>query len=124
MKAPRLAGTLLVCALFAVASEAQIAVRDWPQFLGPERNGIYRGPALNEKWGEGGPPVLWRKPIGQGFAGPIVAQQRLVLFHRVADREIVQAFDALSGASQWEYSYPTSYRDDFGFDEGPRAVPV
>ena len=54
----------------------------------------------------------------------MVAQGRVVLFHRVSNREIVEAFDARTGAPQWQYGYPTSYRDDFGFDEGPRAVPV
>jgi outer membrane protein assembly factor BamB len=54
----------------------------------------------------------------------VVAQNRLILFHRVDNREVVEALDARTGTKQWEHSYPTSYRDDFGFDEGPRAVPV
>src|SRR4029453_6727374 len=45
-------------------------------------------------------------------------------FHRVSNREVVEAMDAASGKTQWQYAYPTSYRDDFGFDEGPGAVPV
>ncbi len=67
---------------------------------------------------------MWTKPVGQGFSGPVVADGRLILFHRVGDREVVQSLDARTGAEQWSYGYPTSYRDDFGFDEGPRAVPV
>jgi outer membrane protein assembly factor BamB len=100
------------------------AATDWPQFLGPERNGVYSGPALAEKWGANGPRVVWRKQVGQGLSGPVVIQDRVILFHRVSDREVVHAFDARTGMQQWEYSYPTAYRDDFGFDEGPRAVPV
>ena len=111
-------------AVVAVAMGAQGAAYDWPQFLGPERNGVYRGPALAETWGASGPAVVWRKEIGQGLSGPVVAQNRLILFHRVSDQEVVEAFDARTGTSQWRYAYPTSYRDDFGFDEGPRAVPV
>jgi outer membrane protein assembly factor BamB len=42
----------------------------------------------------------------------------------MGNNEIVDALDAKTGASQWRYQYPTTYRDDFGFDEGPRAVPV
>ena len=121
MSSHRRLTTLIVIAL-AVAARA--AADDWPQFLGPERNGIYRGPALAETWGPGGPRVVWRKSIGAGLSGPVVVQGRLILFHRVAGSEVVEAFDARSGASQWRYAYPTSYRDDFGFDEGPRAVPV
>jgi outer membrane protein assembly factor BamB len=97
---------------------------DWPQFLGPDRNGIYRGPELSEKWPVSGPRVLWRKPIGEGLAGPVVALNRLILFHRVDDSEVVESFDARTGTAQWRYAYPTTYKDDFGFDEGPRAVPV
>ena len=115
---------LLWTVLVALAVASQTAAEDWPQFLGPERNGVYRGPALAETWGAGGPRVVWRKSIGAGFSGPVVVQGRLILFHRVSGSEVVEAFDARTGASQWRYSYPTSYRDDFGFDEGPRAVPV
>jgi outer membrane protein assembly factor BamB len=97
---------------------------DWPQFLGPDRNGVYRGPALAESWPAKGPTVAWRKTIGQGFAAPVVVQNRLILFHRQGAQEIVEALDASTGASVWRYQYATTYRDDFGFDEGPRAVPV
>jgi outer membrane protein assembly factor BamB len=97
---------------------------DWPQFLGPDRNGVYRGPALAESWPAKGPTVAWRKTVGQGFAAPVVVQNRLILFHRQGAQEIVDALDASTGASVWRYQYATTYRDDFGFDEGPRAVPV
>lgn len=101
-----------------------VAAADWPQFLGPARDGVYAGLELNEKWPAAGPRVVWRKPVGTGLSGPVVAQNRLILFHRMADREVVESFDALTGAPQWRHAYPTTYRDDFGFDEGPRAVPV
>jgi outer membrane protein assembly factor BamB len=106
------------------AANAILSAADWPQFLGPARNGIYTGPPLAESWPAGGPRVAWRKQIGQGFAGPAVAGTRVILFHRVGKEEVVDALDARTGALQWHYAYPTSYRDDFGFDEGPRAVPV
>ena len=112
---------VLACAVLASAT---VIAADWPQFLGPSRNGIYVGAPLNEKWPSTGPRVLWRKQIGQGLSGPVVAGKRLILFHRVDDREVVESFEALTGAAQWRHAYPTAYRDDFGFDEGPRAVPV
>jgi outer membrane protein assembly factor BamB len=37
---------------------------------------------------------------------------------------VVEAMNAGTGATEWRYDYPTTYRDDFGFDDGPRAVPV
>jgi len=111
-------------AILAMAVLPQTVVSDWPQFLGPDRDGVYHGPALAESWGPGGPRVVWKKAVGAGFSGPVVAQGHVILFHRVADSEVVEALDARTGTSQWSYKYPTSYRDDFGFDEGPRAVPV
>lgn len=106
-----------VAALGAIAS-------DWPQYLGPNRTGEYNGPPLAARWAADGPRKIWEKPVGEGFAGPVVTGSRLILFHRVKNEEIVEALDSRSGASQWRYAYPTSYQDDFGFDEGPRAVPV
>src|SRR5262245_55091780 len=93
-----------------------LAAADWPQYPGPERNGVYRGPALSESWGASGPRVVWRKSVGAGFAGPAVAGGRLILFHRVGKEEVVESLDAATGAPQWRYAYPTAYRDDFGFD--------
>jgi outer membrane protein assembly factor BamB len=111
-------------ALFATLVGTVGLSADWPQFLGPTRNGVYTGSALADSWPAGGPRVVWRKPIGQGFAGPAVAGGRVILFHRVAREEVVEALHAATGVSQWRHAYPTTYRDDFGFDEGPRAVPV
>jgi outer membrane protein assembly factor BamB len=115
---------LLVIASALIATAAAAAAEDWPQFLGPGRNGLYAGPPLAETWGAPGPPVPWRKTIGAGFAGPVIVQGRVILFHRLGSEEIVDAIDARTGTAQWRYAYPTAYRDDFGFDEGPRAVPV
>ena len=97
---------------------------DWPQILGPGRNGIYTGPEIVPSFPRSGPPLIWKRDVGAGFAGPAVSGGRLILFHRVNNRETVEAMDALTGKTAWTLDYPTSYRDDFGFDEGPRAVPV
>jgi outer membrane protein assembly factor BamB len=118
--------TRLSAAVIAIALAAgvQALAVDWPQFLGPERNGTYAGPALAENWGPSGPKVVWRKQVGQAFAGPAVVQNRVLLFHRVGNEEVLEALDTKTGNGIWRYAYPTNYRDDFGFDEGPRAVPV
>jgi outer membrane protein assembly factor BamB len=111
-------------ALGVLLAAVQIGAADWPQFLGPARNGVYDGPPLNSAWPASGPRKLWTKSIGAGLAGPAVAGDRVILFHRLGKEEIVEALDARSGETRWRYAYPTAYRDDFGFDEGPRAVPV
>jgi len=110
--------------LAALGSRPSAVAQDWPQFFGPNRDGVYEGPTLAADWDGDGPPTLWSRRVGSGLSGPVVADGHVVLHHRVADEEVVEAFDALTGESQWRYAYPTTYRDDFGFDEGPRAVPV
>jgi outer membrane protein assembly factor BamB len=112
--------TILILAAGCALAEAE----DWPQFLGPTRNGVYTGNDLAAKWPAAGPAVVWKKEVGQGFSAPVVAQGRLILFHRLADKEVVEALDAATGRPIWSFDYPTHYRDDFGFDEGPRAAPA
>ena len=56
-------------------------------------------------------------------SGPAVAEGRLIVFQRLENEEVIACLDAATGQPKWKYSYPTSYRDDFGFDEGPRATP-
>ena len=107
-----------------VPGSAEEAGKDWPQFLGPGRDGKYRGADLARSWPVAGPPVLWRRPVGDGFAGPAVADSKVILFHRVDDEEVVEALDPRDGRVLWRSAAPTPYRDDFGFDEGPRATPV
>lgn len=101
-----------------------LVAQDWPQFLGPTRNGSYSGVRLADAWPGEGPVRIWQRPIGAGFAGPVVVGERVVLFHREGSREVVEAFAVDTGETLWRYDYPTTYRDDFGFDEGPRSVPV
>src|SRR5258708_39388496 len=97
---------------------------DWPQFLGPSRDGVYAGPAVSSAWAKSGPPLLWKIDVGQGFSAPVVARGRVILFHRRENRAIVESLDALTGKRDWASEYPTLYRDDFGFDEGPRGTPA
>ena len=97
---------------------------DWPQFLGPSRDGTCSNSDLANTWPAGGPPVIWKKEVGQGFSGPVVWHGKLILFHRVGDKEIVECLDAKTGNRAWVADYPTAYQDDFGFDEGPRATPT
>ncbi len=97
---------------------------DWPQFLGKTRDGVYADNDVSANWPVAGPPVVWKREVGAGFAGPAVAEGKLILFHRVADNERVECLDAKTGKVIWTSEYPTTYQDDFGFDEGPRATPA
>ena len=106
------------------AAGISLVAQDWPQFLGPQRDGTYTGPLMADGWPASGPTRVWEREVGAGFAGPVVVGDRLILFHRVGREEVVEALATETGETIWRYDYPTSYRDDFGFDEGPRSVPV
>jgi outer membrane protein assembly factor BamB len=96
---------------------------DWPQFLGPTRNGVYSGGDLADSWPTDGPSVVWKKSVGPGFSSPVVADGKLVLFHLLNDKEAVECLDARTGAPVWDYSYPTAFNDRMGSGSGPRATP-
>lgn len=114
----------MVLVVFCMSPLPGVQSDDWPQFLGPTRDGIYAGKVLSQKWPQSGLKVLWQRTVGQGFANPIVVGKTLILFHRVGDQDVVEALATQDGTELWKFSYPTTYRDDFGFDEGPRASPA
>jgi outer membrane protein assembly factor BamB len=97
--------------------------QDWPQFLGPTRNGTYPGTNLAATWPKDGPSLKWQKEVGQGFSGPIVVSGKLLLFHRAGDKETVECLDANTGNRIWLFDYPTTYRESYVSDTGPRATP-
>src|SRR5262249_42474646 len=72
----------LFCFLLAACCLLPAALRadDWPQWLGPNRDGVWRETGLIEKFPAGGPPIVWRKPVAGGFAGPAVADGRVIVF--------------------------------------------
>ena len=97
---------------------------DWPQFLGPNRNGAIAEDNFSGAWPKDGPRLVWERKVGEGFSGPVVSGGKVILFHRIGDQETVECLDAKSGKVLWKADYPTPYHDDFGFDEGPRATPA
>src|SRR5262245_19295456 len=95
---------LLILGLSLPALMAMSA-SDWPQFLGPTRNGVYEGSDLNEDWPSNGPPLAWQRPVGHGFAGPAVAGGKLILFHRLRNDETVECLEAATGKPIWTFAY-------------------
>jgi outer membrane protein assembly factor BamB len=110
--------------LFCLLMPAVARAADWPQFLGPERDGVSVETGLAKTWPAKGPPRIWRKDVGEGFSGPVVAGARLCIFHRVKDEEVIECLNAADGTGQWRFSYPTSFEDDFRKGNGPRSTPV
>lgn len=111
-------------AILLVAPEL-LPAGDWPQILGPGRNGVAAADEkIADRWPRGGPPTLWQRPVGSGFAGPAVAGQRVILFHRQGDEEIIEALDAATGKTLYRDASPTSFEPQVGEGNGPLCVPT
>ena len=91
----------LIAFLANAAATENAVVADWPRLLGPAHNGTTPETGLLRKLPAGGPRIVWETPIGSGFGGPAIVGKRLVLFHRVEEREIVECRDAEAGAPIW-----------------------
>jgi outer membrane protein assembly factor BamB len=115
---------LSLCSLCLCGEVLFLSAADWPQFLGPNRNGVSAETGLLETWPEKGPPVLWEKAVGEGYSGPVVAGGKLILFHRVGDEDLVECLDAATGKKVWSFPYPTEYVDRLGKGNGPRSTPL
>jgi outer membrane protein assembly factor BamB len=111
-----------VCLYGALRSAA--AAGDWPQILGPHRNGDADNESLADAWPADGPKTLWQRPVGRGYAGLAVVGDTGVLFHRVQNEEVVEAIEANTGKSKWRFAVPTNYVSGISPDDGPRCVPL
>ena len=96
----------------------------WPRFLGPHGNNICDETGLLEKWPTNGLKLLWQKEIGSGYSAPSIIGGRLVLHHRVNEKESVECFQAANGESLWQYGYHSGFMDPFGYNNGPRCTPL
>jgi outer membrane protein assembly factor BamB len=128
----------VVVVLLAGAGAAR--ADDWPQWLGPQRDGIWRENGLLDKFPAGGPKVRWRTPIGEGYSGPVVANGRVVITDRVLaegarnpdnafdrqsrvhGKERVLCIDEATGKLLWKHEYDCTYQ--ISYAAGPRAIPV
>jgi outer membrane protein assembly factor BamB len=97
---------------------------DWPQILGPDRNGVARDETLLPSWPPAGPRRLWSAPVGDGYAGPAVVGRQVVVFDREEGNERLRALSADTGKPQWQTEWPSKYRGGINPDKGPRCVPL
>lgn len=113
---------LLFPVLVAVFAVVPAFAEDWPQWLGPRRDN-----SSTEKvapW-QGKLQVLWRKPVGEGHSSPVVAEGRVFIHAKIADKneEELVAYDAKSGEELWRTRYErAAFRSLYG--NGPRATPA
>lgn len=98
---------------------------DWPQILGPLRNGAAAADErLADAWPATGPRQVWKRDVGVGVAGVAVVGSRAFLFHRVGDREVLEAVEATTGETLWRDDHATSFVPQVGGSDGPLCAPV
>ena len=130
---------LKVCVLTVALSVQGVRAEDWPQWLGPQRDGVWRETGLIAKFPSSGLAVRWRTPIGGGYSGPAVADGKVyVMDRRLADgasnpanafqrgtingTERVLCLNEADGKILWQHEYDCLY--DISYAGGPRVTPL
>lgn len=107
-----------VCALSSVAA-------DWPNFRGPEVNGISKETGLLKQWPAGGPPLAWKMTgVGDGYSGVSVVGQRVYTAGDKADSSFVHAVNLADGKPLWSAKLGKPGSMGYGNFAGPRATPT
>jgi outer membrane protein assembly factor BamB len=136
---PRLAGVVLGAVLALTVTASVTRADDWPQWLGPQRDGVWRETGILETFPPGGPKIRWRTPVGMGYAGPAVAKGRVYLTDRmlaggtknpanafardvVNGTERVLCLDEATGKILWKHEYDCPYQ--VSYPAGPRTTPL
>ena len=134
----RVSPSLLRIACLALLHTA-LHADDWPQWLGPQRDGIWRETGIVEKFPANGPRVRWRVPVNAGYTGPAVANGRVYLMDRkvnasapmprsafdrgeIPGKERVLCLNEADGKLIWEHIYDCPYTVSYA--AGPRATPL
>ena len=95
----------------------------WTDFRGPGRDGRYEELAIKTSWSSQGLPLLWRQPIGGGYASFVVAEGRAFTIEQRRNQETVAAYDVATGRELWTNAWNAEFRESLGGD-GPRATPT
>jgi outer membrane protein assembly factor BamB len=125
--------SVLLLAVFRLLAD------DWPQWLGPNRDSVWRETGIIGKFPTNGPPVLWHANVGSGYSGPVVAKGRVYIADRilpqggtnpanamargsVSGKERVLCLNEADGQVVWQYEYDCPYT--VSYPAGPRVAPL
>lgn len=123
--------------VFLLSTSSFLRADDWPQWMGVQRDNVWREDGLIDKFPEGGPKILWRADVAGGYAGPAVAGGKVYIadyltaenvkvdnFERkeFSGQERVLSLDEASGKVLWKHEYPVKYT--ISYPAGPRCTPT
>lgn len=117
---------VLLLAMTVGTLQAQRPSNDWPQWRGPNRDGVAPAPTDAKAW----PDQLtqkWKVDIGLGYATPLIIGNRIYQFSRQGEREVMSAIDADSGKVLWQTGTPapfTMHSAAATHGPGPKSTPV
>ena len=127
----------LLTAIALVGTSVAAMADDWPQWMGPRRDNVWREDGLLDAFSAAGPKVLWRTPIAGGYAGPAVAAGRVFVTDYATDADVkianferkistglerVLCLDEATGKLLWKHEYPVTYT--IAYPAGPRCTPT
>jgi outer membrane protein assembly factor BamB len=127
----------LLLVLMLTAGIAPACADDWPHWMGPGRDNVWREAGIIERFPEGGPRILWTTPIAGGYSGPAVAAGRVVVTDYVSAENVkvdnferkefsgmerVHCLDEKTGREIWQHEYPVKYT--MSYPAGPRCTPI
>src|SRR4051794_23117377 len=98
---------LCIVSGFTVCSQAAnpLAPKSWPNWMGPNHDGVSAEAGWKSTWPEEGLPVAWSRQIGIGFSSISIADGRLFTMGHVDGEEIIWCLDAKTGDEIWTHRY-------------------
>ena len=121
-----IAGAAVAVAVVIISLSAQTGAADWTQWRGPNRDGVVASFAAPKAW----PEQLtrkWKIDVGLGYASPLLVGNRLFVFSRQGDNEVLQALDAEKGTAIWQASYAAPFAMNPAaarHEKGPKSTPT
>ena len=112
---------LVVCALLTTLHAQQ-----WPQWRGPNRDGVVPAASVPAAWPEK-PTLKWKQAVGEGYSSPVVAGGRVYVLSRKDPEEVVAAFDLASGKAIWSATYQSAFTKNkyaMSMAKGPFSTPL
>jgi outer membrane protein assembly factor BamB len=107
----------------SVSSQRAEAESSWPGFRGPKRDGHYDETAILTNWPATGLRLLWRQPIGGGYASFAIAEGLAFTIEQRREEEVVAAYNVETGREIWTHRWKDKFSDYYA-EEGPRATPA
>lgn len=116
--------SMMLALVLLVLISSPSCAGDWPCLFGPTHDSVSTETSVRWDWANRPPVERWRRSTGEGYSAPAIVAERLILFHRQKDREVVEALVAETGKAIWRFDYATAYVDRYGYNGGPRCTPI